>query len=48
MFEVAWQEIGRNDRVVTKRRTFKTEAALERFVSKLEQKDSFLRIIAYR
>lgn len=47
-YEVAWQEIGRNDRVTTKRRAFKTQEALDRFVEKVTEKDNFYRILAYR
>ena len=48
MFEVAWQEFNRKDRVVTKRKAFRTETALCRFVEKLHDKDNFYQIIGYR
>lgn len=48
MKEVVWQEIGKNDRIVTKRKAFKTEAAMEKFIEKLSEKDSFLCVLATR
>lgn len=48
MFEVAWQEFNRKDQVVTKRKAFRTETALCRFVEKLQVKDNFYQIIGYR
>ena len=47
MYEVAWQEINSKDAIVSKRKAFKTEAALEKFVEKLYEKDSFYQILAY-
>lgn len=48
MFEIAWQEINAQYRIVTKRKRFARRAALETFTDNLVQRDSFYRIIAYR
>ena len=48
MFEVAWQEFNRRAEIVTKRKTFITEAALDRFIEKLYDKDNFWQILGYR
>lgn len=48
MFEVAWQEFNKADRLVTKRKAFKTEEAREKFINKLVEKDNFHTILAYR
>ena len=48
MFEVAWQEFNKSGRLVVKRKCFKDERAMERFVQKLFQKDSFYQILATR
>ena len=47
MFEIAWKEVTKTDRIVVKRKAFKTEAAQERFIAKLFTKDNFLEIIAF-
>ena len=47
-FEVCWQEINARGKIVTKRKSFKTEKAFNRFVEKLFEKDGFLQILAYR
>ena len=46
MFEIAWREVTKTDRIVIKRKAFKTETARERFIGKLFAKDNFLGIIA--
>lgn len=46
MREILWQEIDRNDRIVTKRKTFKTDKALEKFIEKISEKDNFFGILA--
>jgi hypothetical protein len=46
-YGIRWQEFGKNDRVVTKEKIFKTEKAMSAFIEKLEQKDNFYRIDAY-
>ena len=48
MFEVMWQEFNRKDQVVTKRKEFRTEAAMDKFINKLHDKDNFWQIIGYR
>lgn len=48
MFEIAWKEVSKTDRIVVKRKAFKTEAARERFIGKLFDKDNFLEIFAIR
>lgn len=48
MFEIAWKEVTKTDRIVVKRKAFKTEAARERFIEKLFDKDNFLELIAVR
>ena len=47
MFEVAYQEINKKDEVVTKRKSFKSEEARQKFVEKLSQKDDFVCIVAF-
>lgn len=48
MKEIMWQEFGKNDRIVTKRKTFKTDEAMQKFISKLVEKDNFYTILATR
>lgn len=48
MKEIAWQEFNKSDRLVTKRREFKTEAAMQKFIDKLTEKDNFYKILATR
>lgn len=47
MFEVTYQEVNKRDEVVTKRKSFKTAAALEKFVERASHKDNFLCVLAY-
>lgn len=47
-YEIAWQEFNRKDEVVTKTKEFKTEAALQKFAAKLEDKDNFYRTLGTR
>nr|DAW51822.1 MAG TPA: hypothetical protein [Caudoviricetes sp.] len=47
MFEIAYQEVNKRDEVVTKRKSFKTEAAREKFVEKAMQKDNFVCVLSY-
>lgn len=42
-----WTEFGRDDRIVTKEKLFKTEEARLKYISKLEEKDNFYEILAY-
>ena len=44
MFEVEWQEITTSGKFVMKRKSFKTDAALHRFIEKLYDKDGFWQI----
>lgn len=46
-FEIAYQVADRSDKIVTKRRVFKTQAALERFALRLVDQDNFVGILAY-
>ena len=48
MYEVAWQEFGKNDKIVTKRKTFKSQEAMEKFIDKVSEKDNFYRIYGTR
>lgn len=48
MYEVAWQEISKSGKVLTKRKSFQTQKALEKFIEKLYDKDSFYGILATR
>ena len=48
MYEIAWQEFDRNDRIVSKRKTFSSAHARATFANKLEGKPSFYRILAFR
>lgn len=48
MKEVVWQEFNKNDRIVTKRKSFKTEEALQKFVEKLYEKENFYMMLAYK
>ena len=45
--EIVYQVIDRNDKIVTRRRAFKTQAALERFALRLVDQDNFVGILAY-
>lgn len=47
MFEIAYQIISKSGQIVTRRKEFKTEAARDRFVQKLVEKDDFYQILAY-
>lgn len=48
MKELAWQEFGRDNRVVTKTKKFKTEEALQKFVVKLQDKGNLYQILGTR
>ena len=48
MFEIMWQEISKTGKITTKRKSFNTEAARDKFIDKLTEKDSFYQIIGYR
>jgi fructose-1,6-bisphosphatase len=46
-YGVRWSEFDRNDRIVKKEKIFKSEAAMQSFIKKLEAKDNFNKIEAY-
>ena len=46
-YGIQWQEVNRNDQVVTKQKFFKTQAALDKFVANLYHKDRFVEVLAY-
>ena len=48
MYEIAWQEFDRNDRIVTKRKEFKTEQGRAKFIERISCKASFYCILATR
>ena len=48
MKELVWQEFNKSDRIITKRKSFKTEEAMQKFVEKLTEKDNFYTILATR
>ncbi len=48
MFEVAWEEFNKADRLVSKRKSFKTPEARDSFIDKLVEKDNFYRILGYQ
>ena len=48
MFEVAWMEFNKKNEIVTKRKSFSTEKALNRFIEKLFEKDNLYQIIGTR
>ena len=48
MYEIAWQEFDRNDRLTTKRKSFKTEKGRSQFIERIMYKASFYCILATR
>ncbi len=48
MKEIVWQEFNKSDRIVTKRKSFKTEEAMQKFIEKVIEKDNFYTILATR
>ena len=48
MKEIMWQEFNKSDRLVTKRKTFKTEKAMQEFIEKLIEKENFYIMLATR
>ena len=48
MKEIMWQEFNKSDRLVTKRKTFKTEKAMQEFIEKLIEKGNFYTMLATR
>ena len=48
MKEIVWQEFNKSGRIVTKRKSFKTEEAMQKFIEKVIEKDNFYTILATR
>lgn len=48
MHEIAWQEFNSKDQLVSKRKTFKTQESLEKFIEKLTEKENFYTILGTR
>ena len=46
MKELMWQEFNKSDRLVTKRKTFKTDEAMQKFIEKLIEKENFYIMLA--
>ena len=47
-YELVWVEFNRNDRQVNKRNEFKSEAAMQKFIEKLVEKENFCSIYGSR
>lgn len=48
MKEIVWQEFNKNDRLVTKRKSLKSDEAMEKFIEKITEKDNFYTILTTR
>lgn len=48
MKELMWQEFNKSDRLITKRKTFKTDEAMQKFIEKLIKKENFYTMLATR
>lgn len=48
MKELMWQEFDKSDRLITKRKTFKTDEAMQEFIEKIIEKDNFYVMLATR
>lgn len=46
-YELKYQVFGRDDRIVTRRKGFRTEKAMRAFILKLEAASNFYCILAY-
>lgn len=46
--ELAWQEFNNSDRIVTKRKQFKSKEEMQKFLNKVAEKDNFYRVLATR
>lgn len=46
-FGLRWLEFNKKEQAVTKDKFFKSDAARERFISKLVEKDNFYQIVGY-
>lgn len=48
MFEIAYQIINKKGEIITKTKTFDSEAKMDKWYAKASQKDNFYRVLAYR
>ena len=48
VYEIMWQEFDRDDRIVTKRKSFKTEKGRSQFMERIMYKASFYCILGTR
>lgn len=48
MKELMWQEFNKSDRLITKRKTFKTDEDMQKFIEKLIEKENFYVMLATR
>ena len=46
-FAVKWSEFNRKGELVTKQKEFRTEKEMDKFTTKLQDKDNFVRFEAY-
>ena len=46
--EITWQEFSKSGQIVTKRKEFKTEKAMQKFIEKLYLKDNFYMMLGTR
>ena len=46
-YRVKWREYGEGDRIVAKKKSFRTDQLRERFISSLTEKQNFHEIIAW-
>lgn len=46
-FAIEYQVFGRDDRIITRRKCFRTEKAMRAFILRLEASSNFYRILAY-
>ena len=46
--EITWQEFSKSGQIVTKRKEFKTEKAIQKYIEKLYEKDNFYMILGTR
>jgi len=47
MLEVVFQKVNRRDEVVTERKSFKDQAAVDRWFKKMDESSSFVRVLAW-
>ena len=47
-FEFSWQEIGKNDKITSKRKAFKSKDARDKFLEKLYDKDNLYQVLGTR